>query len=504
MSPRTIVISIAAGAGLLIVGSVAWAISQAVAALIATHATIFGLLALSTTVVLLLGGARIVFAFGAQQRACAWQAELTHLQNGMPVHVRDVPELVEQLAASSLERHYAVEHVRAGISPALSHFHQEVHAAPPAELLSQLLSTSSPAPQLASPDTAPQLVPDGEWRGWIERAPHLLIAGRTEAGKTTLATAILIDRVLAGDAVLVLDPHYQPGKWAGVPTIGGGNNFEAILHALPYLVGEMGARFKEFERGRPTEDFQRLTVLIDEVPAVVGACQELTPSGGRKIVDPRWGKFAQRLGSEARKVRISVILLTQSTLVQDIQINSQQRDNYLRIGLGDRVPTLLGEEPQSRRRAQLHELRAGQGHPAAMEWLGEIHMLDTSHVKSLAARSLGPTVKVWAPALSVQQFAAAPIAPTERVVSAAPPPPRQAPPTTQLPPLTIAAQIVELLTARRHWMTSTEIAEVLEAKRETIFNELSKLSRAGTIQQRPRQRPGRETFEYAVAVAIVA
>jgi hypothetical protein len=314
---------IALGAGLLLLIPIGWRAGGAIGGIIAEHASLIGLIGGGLVLALALAGLRIVFAAGRLASARARQAEILMMQNQQPIHVDDVSLLAEQLLPRSLERFYNLEEKRALATPALSHLHIEQHPVASAELLAGLLGASG-APQLpqAGPDAAPQLVAADEWRSWIERAPHLLIAGRTEAGKTTLATAILIDRVLAGDAVLVLDPHYQPGKWAGVPTIGGGNNFEAILHALPYLVGEMGARFKEFERGRPTEDFQRLTVLIDEVPAIVSACQELTPSGGRKIIDPRWGKFAQRLGSEARKVRISVILLTQSTLVKDIQINS--------------------------------------------------------------------------------------------------------------------------------------------------------------------------------------
>lgn len=504
MSPKHILVSIAAGAGLLIVGAVAWALSQAVAALIAAHPTVFGLLALASAVIVLIGGARILLAIGAQQQAKAWQGKIVRLPNNFPVHVLDVPDLAAELAGRALDDFYAAERIRAGVSPTLTHFHQEVHAGPPPELLGRLLATTPP--QSTSAETVPQLVGADAWRGWIDRAPHLLIAGRTEAGKTTLATAILIDRALAGDAVLVLDPHYQPGKWAGVPTIGGGNDFEAILRTLPFLVGEMRARFKEFEQGRPTEDFQRLTVLIDEVPAVVSACMETTPSGGQKITDQRWIKFAQRLGSEARKVRISVILLTQSTLVKDIQINSQQRDNYLRIGLGDRVPTLLSEEPNSRRRAQLHELRAGQAHPAAMEWLGEIHMLDTSTVKVLSERSLGPSVQSWAPpALPAPDKQ--PTAPLPASTPAAaraelfpdPPTPPQPIPTDKLPEPTIQEQILMLLDVVP-WLTSSEIAERLHHDDVKVIRvELNKLWRRRSLSRRESAAGKTDHIEWSLS-----
>lgn len=502
MTPKQIAISIAAGAGLLLVGAVAWALSQAVAALIAAHATVFGLLALASAVIVLIGGARILLAIGAQQQAKAAAGAIVRLPNNFPVHVLDVPDLAAELASRALDDYYAAERIRAGVSPTLTHYHNEVHAAPAADILGQLLSSGSPAP--AIPDGAPQFVAADAWRGWIDRAPHLLIAGRTEAGKTTLATAILIDRALAGDAVLVLDPHYQPGKWAGVPTIGGGNNFDAILRTLPFLVGEMRARFKEFEQGRPTEDFQRLTVLIDEVPAVVSACMETTPSGGQKITDQRWIKFAQRLGSEARKVRISVILLTQSTLVKDIQINSQQRDNYLRIGLGDRVPTLLSEEPNSRRRAQLHELRIGQPHPAAMEWLGEIHMLDTSTVKVLSERAIGPSVQTWTPPALPAAPAKPPTAPLAAPAPAAaraelfPDPPAPIP-TDKLPEPTTQEQILMLLDVVP-WLTSSEIAQRLAHDDVKVVRvELSTLWRRRSLIRREASAEKSDRYEWALS-----
>ena len=248
----------------------------------------------------------------------------------------------------------------------------------------------------ALPEPGLQLVPDAEWRRWIGRAPHLLVAGRTDAGKTTLMEAILNERAAAGDDILILDPHYQPGKWCGLPAVGGGNSFDAILDMLPRVLADMDARYQEFERGKPTEDFQRLTILIDEAPALVDYCMDLTPSGRPRINDMRWPRFAKRLGSEARKVRISVILGSQSTLVTDLLINSQMRENYLRIGLGDRARPLIHEEANPKRRAQLDELLRGQAHPAAMEWRGDFHLLDTSGVPDLATRRV-PMAALWTP-----------------------------------------------------------------------------------------------------------
>lgn len=238
--------------------------------------------------------------------------------------------------------------------------------------------------QLAPIDVSP--VAAETWLAWVDAQPHVMIAGRTNAGKTTLATAILGERIRAGEQIIVCDPHWQPGKWHGVPAIGGGRAYAAILDALQSLLDEMDRRYQDYTQGR--EAFDRLTVLIDEVPGLVGYCE-----GARLGV---WRSFARVFGSEARKVRMSAILLTQSPLVEDIDLNSRLRENFARVALGDQAPRLLRDEPDAKRRAHLLDLLRGQRHPAAMVYASEVHVLDTSEVPILAAeRASG--ARVWLP-----------------------------------------------------------------------------------------------------------
>lgn len=243
-------------------------------------------------------------------------------------------------------------------------------------------------------EEVPALISDSDWLQWIDRTPHLLLAGRTDAGKTTFAEAILAERIQAGDQIVICDPHYQPGKWHGV---GATSDIEEILIQLARLEVDMAARFVEFTAGKPTDDFQRLTILIDEVPAVVEETFRMTPAGTKKIIDDRWSRFARRLGSQARKVRISVILLSQTIFVEDLMINSAYRENFVRVGLGDKARPLLAEEKRSETKAALYELLRGQAHPAAFEHNGEIHLLDTSRVVALAARRIGHMAQLWTP-----------------------------------------------------------------------------------------------------------
>lgn len=253
-----------------------------------------------------------------------------------------------------------------------------------------LSSSGQPAlPQLPGPATpllpalGLGLVPEADWLGWTDQLPHVLCAGRTDAGKTTLAEAIIARRANAGDRLVILDPHYQAGKWLGLPAIGGGEDYAAIYAAFGELMRESAQRYQQFGAGQPTEAFQRLTVIVDEVPAII---QEAVING--KIINQRryaaWLAFASKLGSTARKVRISVILLSQSHLIRDIYISSAMRENFSRIALGDKAAELLREEPDSKRRGMLLDLLRGRRYPAAMEYRGDWYALRNDDIPQLA------------------------------------------------------------------------------------------------------------------------
>ena len=243
------------------------------------------------------------------------------------------------------------------------------------------------------------LTPDDQWRKWLLKAPHLLIGGKTDAGKTTFQTAILGEYIDNGDQVLILDPHWQPGKWFGLSAVSG---VDAILQLLPDLLTELTDRLKEYERGKLTEEFDRLVILIDEVPAIVARCVEPTASGRPKLIDYRWPRFASQLGSEARKVGVRVILGSQSTDVQDLLINRMMRLNYTKIGLGNLARDLLAQEKDTKKKQALYDLLRGQSHPAAMEYHNNFYVLDTSNVVALAERHMRPLARVWDGTTSVR------------------------------------------------------------------------------------------------------
>lgn len=229
-------------------------------------------------------------------------------------------------------------------------------------------------------DSAPALIPDTEWLPWLTELPHTMIAGATKSGKTTLARVELFERLSQGYASVVLDPKGK--EWYGLPVIGAGREFGSILTTLDAIHDEMAQRFKAYAEGE--RNFQPIKVLVDEVPDIMDACLDMR----RRLVDGRWSRFARQLGSLAREIGISVTLMTQSPLVEDIGMNSAMRKNFSRVALGDEAPILLREERDPKRRASLQSLLRGQQFPAAFMRRGQVHLLDTSNVVVLSNRHI--------------------------------------------------------------------------------------------------------------------
>lgn len=253
----------------------------------------------------------------------------------------------------------------------------------------QVTNTTMP-PMLADPnvidaDIVPEeegigLVPDSEWRQWLTEMPHTMIAGGTGTGKTTLARIELHERLSQGFAGIVLDPKGK--EWYSLPVFGSGRKFEEILVTLDMIHSEMAQRFEAYGRGE--RQFDPIKVIVDEVPDIMDACLDMR----RRMVDGRWSRFSRQLGSLAREIGISVTLMTQSPLVEDIGMNSAMRKNFTRIALGDEAPILIRMERDSTRRSQLQTLLRGARYPAALLRHGTVHLLDTANVLALSQRQI--------------------------------------------------------------------------------------------------------------------
>ncbi len=437
---------------------------------------------------LLLGALGALGASVARRIGMARQAHVVTLPNGMPAHIADVRAarskrnqdgLIATLLQQSMTDHAAqllAEKQRE--LPNVTSYHHAI--------------THLPAPQIAAlPDATPiTLRSESEWLAWTDLTPHLMVAGRTESGKTTTVEAILARRILAGDLILVVDPHYQAGKWLGARAIGGGRDYSACYQVFDAARALLDRRYTAFNAGTRTEDFRRITLVVDEVPAIIAYAQQ------SKALYERWLLFATSLGSEARKVRISVILSTQTPLVRDIGISSAMRENFARIALGDTAADLLRDEPSAARKQALLDLLRGRRFPAAMEYRTNWYALRNDDLPDLT-RTNGQPPRV--PTLLL------PPAPQQRVItSGLPPTIRSAPAARQSAPptvpfaYTVQEEIGFLLSGHPgRYFTGSEIASAIGVDLLVTRTEIDNLFKAQKIGRRKCSgRTTKERYEY--------
>lgn len=231
------------------------------------------------------------------------------------------------------------------------------------------------------PDVGP--LPPAVWLNWLDRQPHALFAAKTGAGKSTLAKVGLKPRIGGGEQVFVIDPHSN--GWFDLPGAGGGENWRQVedaIMAVQALYQERLAYRDEHKRQTGTEldqyHFPRLTVVLDEANNAQAAFDRLY-AGSRKRANP-WPLFAQVLGSGARKVGISIWLLVQSALVEDLGVSSALRENFTRFALDDHTIRQLvdRDERQLDRKRAIYELLPGLPYPAVAMVESEAYLLDRS------------------------------------------------------------------------------------------------------------------------------
>jgi len=152
--------------------------------------------------------------------------------------------------------------------------------------------------------------------------PHLILLGKTGAGKTFLAERL--GRFLDGDT-LVITPKKSPRDFQGMKVIGLPYDFVAIARAISKVAALVKDREAEMNQtGR--EDFEPLNVILDEVPAFVAGCKD----DGFDVVKDL--KFIIRT---ARTSKIRLILIAQGSEVKTLGIEGEGslRDNLTFIRL---------------------------------------------------------------------------------------------------------------------------------------------------------------------------
>ncbi|MDJ0518891.1 MAG: hypothetical protein QNJ74_22415 [Trichodesmium sp. MO_231.B1] len=163
-----------------------------------------------------------------------------------------------------------------------------------------------------------------------EKYPHLFIVGGTGDGKSYTAEAICY--ILDGETI-VIHPHQKPGDFQDFPCYCGGrkygswnqdkltenDDFNKLLtgekypgltcaKAVKLIHKEMDARYKMYEQG--VENYPTVNIIMDEYNTTIDVVPEIASTMNSLI-------------REARKVKLRLILLIQSDLVDDLGIKGK-------------------------------------------------------------------------------------------------------------------------------------------------------------------------------------
>lgn len=237
---------------------------------------------------------------------------------------------------------------------------------------------TSPMLELETEDETLKPVSSDEWLSWINKQPHVLLAGATGKGKTVTAKPIIAPRIDAGEQLLIIDPHAD--SWFGLDVIGGGENWIEIKSAIEQITAEYTNRQQARETYRrmhgtsmPVALFKRLTVVMDE-GFLVSLHTNTAPRGQISV----WDQFIEVLGSGARKINISVVMLSQTANVEDLGVSGPLRENFTRIAVDNRAIKLMikSEESDAQRRQQLYDALIGMAYPAVMVVDTSVVLLD--------------------------------------------------------------------------------------------------------------------------------
>lgn len=256
---------------------------------------------------------------------------------------------------------------------------------------------------LEAPQDVLKPVPSNEWLLWLNERPHILFGASTGEGKTTTAKAVLNMRIARGDQLFIIDPHSD--DWYGLPVRGGGENWVDVAEAIFAVYQEYELRQQlrhmhllQHGEAMTVEAHQAITVLLDEAYLT---CLHLN-TGTRKGTINYWQMLTEVLGSGARKVNISVILLSQTTNVEDIDLSGPMRRNFARVALdaGAIKLMIVQEEKEAAHRQALYESLIGMQYPATTVIDSRVVLLDRTGLDTIANQPVDAKSRLWVPSAS--------------------------------------------------------------------------------------------------------
>jgi hypothetical protein len=479
--------------------TLAYVLAVALAPVAAAHAGLLGAIALALIVLTALGGLRILFAYGRRAAALARQAEIVTMQNGHPTHINDI-SIYAALIPRSLDRFYDAEQIRAAISPALTHYHNEVHATPALPPPDGLLSISGPprlpAGGLAHLRQIGHVCRSGNSLpvGYSGQAPQYIelpecgfvgIGGQPRVGKSTTTLLLINQAVLSGWHVFIGDPHITKadGLLNRCRPLSGRLAKQAVT---PEEIAGMVRLVDKIGRRRVQGDADRTPVLmiIDEFTNLVW--REALPDDVLRILPS--------MAIEYAGVGVHGIIIShdwsKGSLGGDLGAALRRAITHRVIHRMDpgNVEFLLPKGSAAQARA-VQGLEKGQALYFGPDGAATVAVPLVGD-EDAAYAAQGAPERPYVPRQA--QIAAAP-------APATPPAPRRAvPPTVELPPATVQAQILMLLDVRP-WLTSTEIAGHLQIDLQVIRVELTTLKNQRALTRRAAPDHKSDKYEWSLS-----
>lgn len=198
-----------------------------------------------------------------------------------------------------------------------------------------------------------------------ERFPHIGLVADSGGGKST--TGLWLTTWLDGKHYAIL-PHKKPGDYPGIASFCGSRNYgkaddpehdlqEVLENKYPNisvasfvksLHSEMDKRYKLYEQG--IEDYSPINIHWDEYNAFI-----------RKVNDKSIVPLIEDLVAEARKVKIRIIVMVQSALVEDMGLNGSLKKSIKFIQLSDFATDRATKEDKSTKLTQWMERLVERG-----------------------------------------------------------------------------------------------------------------------------------------------
>ncbi len=234
--------------------------------------------------------------------------------------------------------------------------------------------------------SAPAIINIGEVKDWEpklfdwalfnikpERFPQIGLVADSGGGKST--TGLWLTTWLSGKHYAIL-PHKKPDDYPGIPSFCGGRNYGkvedqeydlreilenkypniSVVSFVKSLHKEMDRRYKLYEQG--IEDYPAINIHWDEYNAFI-----------RKVNDKGIVSLIEDLIAEARKVKIRIIVMVQSALVEDMGLNGSLKKSIKFIQLADFAIDRADKEDKSGKLKQWMEglIEAGDNFPVMID-----------------------------------------------------------------------------------------------------------------------------------------